>query len=177
MLVLTRVERGQQLLKPEAVSVARVMADVVEQLRMPAEDKHLQMAVHVGAADVVRADPNSLHTVLLNLVDNALKYTPAEGSVTISGRTVPEGYELAVSDTGVGVPTEHQARIFERFYRVDKARDRATGGTGLGLSIVKHIMESHGGRVTVHSTPGEGATFTVFFPAAPAGDANGAVAK
>ncbi|MCE5237778.1 PAS domain-containing protein [bacterium] len=173
MLVLTRVERGQQLLKPEPVAVAPAVAEVVEELRLRAEEKGLALETRVGAEDIVRADPHGLHTVLLNLADNALKYTPRGGLVTITGRAAPEGYELAVSDTGVGIPPEHQGRIFERFYRVDKARDRATGGTGLGLSIVRHIMESHGGRVTVHSVPGEGSTFSVFFPAA-AGDGDAA---
>jgi len=177
MLVLTRVERGQQLLKPEPVGVERAVRDVVEQLRLKAEEKRLTLQALVGAEDIVRADPNGLHTVLLNLADNAIKYTPEGGAVKIVGSAAPEGYELAVSDTGVGIRLEHQGRIFERFYRVDKARDRATGGTGLGLSIVKHIMESHGGRVSVRSVPGEGSTFTVFFPSAPPANGNGAPAK
>ncbi|MBU0610064.1 MAG: hypothetical protein KKI08_19420, partial [Armatimonadetes bacterium] len=142
-----------------------------------AEEKHLTLQALVGAEDIVRADPNGLHTVLLNLADNAIKYTPEGGAVKIVGSAAPEGYELTVSDTGVGIPPEHQGRIFERFYRVDKARDRATGGTGLGLSIVKHIMESHGGRVAVRSVPGEGSTFAVFFPSAPPAGGNGTPTK
>lgn len=176
MLILTRVERGRQLLKPEAVGVARAMQDAIEQLRMKATGKHIEVQAEAPAEDVVLADPAGLHAVLLNLTDNAIKYTPEGGTVTLRGRVAPGGYEISVSDTGVGIPPEHQARIFERFYRVDKARDRATGGTGLGLAIVKHIVESHGGRVTVQSAPNEGSTFTVFFPAAPNGG-NGSPAK
>ena len=81
---------------------------------------------------------------------------------------MPGAYEITVTDTGIGIPPEHQGRIFERFYRVDKARDRATGGTGLGLSIVKHLAEAHGGKVAVRSAEGEGSTFTLVLPHAPA---------
>ncbi len=164
MLTLTRVERGQQLFKPEKVNVRRLAEEIVEQLRLKAEEKQISLEIAVEAQDTVWVDPEGLHTVLLNLVDNALKYTPANGRVSIQGRANSRGYELAVSDTGIGIPAEHLPRIFERFYRVDKARDRASGGTGLGLAIVKHIVEAHKGRVDVRSTPGQGSTFSVYFP-------------
>lgn len=164
MLTLTRVERGQQLFKPEKVNVRRLAEEIGEQLRLKAEEKQISLEIAVAAQDTVWADPEGLHTVLLNLVDNALKYTPANGRVIIEGRANSQGYELSVSDTGIGIPAEHLPRIFERFYRVDKARDRASGGTGLGLAIVKHIVEAHKGRVDVRSTPGQGSTFTVYFP-------------
>jgi signal transduction histidine kinase len=123
------------------------------------------LSVEAAAGERLTADASGLHTILLNLLDNAVKYTPAAGQVTLRGAGVPGGYEITVADTGIGIPDADQARVFERFYRVDKARDRATGGTGLGLSIVKHIVEAHGGRVSLRSTVGEGSLFTVFLPA------------
>ncbi|MEN6545581.1 MAG: ATP-binding protein, partial [Armatimonadia bacterium] len=164
MLILTRVERGQELLNVTRLKAGEAVGEAVKQIAIRAEDRHLQLEVQAAPEDTLSADARGLHTVLLNLLDNAVKYTPEGGAVSVTGRAVPGGYELAVTDTGVGIPPEHQARVFERFYRVDKARDRATGGTGLGLSIVKHIMDSHGGKVTLRSVPGSGSTFTVFFP-------------
>lgn len=167
MLTLTRVERGAELLQVQPLPVAPALAEVVARLQPLASARQIAVRTEVGPEDRVFADPSGLHTILLNLLDNALKYTSAGGQVTARGRTVPGGYEIAVSDTGVGIPAEHLPRLFERFYRVDKARDRATGGTGLGLSIVKHLAEAHGGSVTVESTVGQGSTFTVFFPDQP----------
>jgi signal transduction histidine kinase len=101
-----------------------------------------------------------------NLVDNAVKYTPPGGKVEVVGGSEESEITIRISDTGIGIPEGKIPRIFERFYRVDKARSKATGGTGLGLSIVRHVAENHGGRVTVQSTPGEGSTFTVYLPRA-----------
>jgi len=102
--------------------------------------------------------------VLLNLLDNSLKYTPGEGHVEVSLRKDRDDVIVAVKDTGIGIPKEDRPRIFERFYRVDKARSRKLGGTGLGLSIVKHIIEAHRGRVWVESEPGEGSQFYFSLP-------------
>jgi signal transduction histidine kinase len=99
-----------------------------------------------------------------NLVDNAVKYTPPGGRVEVTGGSEGAEIVIRVSDTGIGIPEAKLPRIFERFYRVDKARSKETGGTGLGLSIARHIAENHGGRVAVESTPGEGSTFTVNLP-------------
>ena len=110
------------------------------------------------------ADPNRLEQVLINLLDNAHKYTPERGRIDCQWERDRNEVLLKVKDTGVGIPLEHQARLFERFYRVDKARSREQGGTGLGLSIVKHIVQKHGGSVSVESSPTEGSTFTCRFP-------------
>ena len=99
-----------------------------------------------------------------NLVDNAVKYTPSGGQVEVICESQGSEVVVHISDTGIGIPTQNLTRIFERFYRVDKARSKQTGGTGLGLSIVRHVTENHGGRVTVESTPGEGSSFTVYLP-------------
>jgi two-component system phosphate regulon sensor histidine kinase PhoR len=112
----------------------------------------------------VQADAEGLRTILDNLVDNAIKYTPAGGTITVRWR--PDGREglIEVEDTGVGIPSDHLVRIFERFYRVDKARSREVGGTGLGLAIVKHLTQVFEGRVDVQSRPGAGSTFSVRLP-------------
>lgn len=164
MLTLTRVERGRELLQVASIDAAAAFEDAARQIRPSAEAKGVRLTVEVAAGDRLLADANGLHTILLNLLDNAVKYTSPAGQVTLRGAGVPGGYELTVADTGLGIPPEDQSRIFERFYRVDRARDRATGGTGLGLSIVKHLTEAHGGRVGVRSTLGEGSVFTVFLP-------------
>ncbi|MFW6438183.1 MAG: sensor histidine kinase [Armatimonadota bacterium] len=164
MLTLSRVERGGRMLEPATVDARRALEDAANQVRPAAVTKGVKVGVQCDDDDTIYADPGSLQTLLLNLLDNAVKYTPEGGDVTAVGDEVPGGYEIAVSDTGVGIPKEEQQRIFERFYRVDRARDRRTGSTGLGLSIVKHIAEAHGGRVTVTSHEGEGSTFTAFFP-------------
>ena len=114
----------------------------------------------------VRADEEALRQVLSNLIDNAVKYTPPGGRVTISGRVDGAVVLCDVTDTGPGIAPEHQSRVFERFYRVDKARSRELGGTGLGLSIVKHLTQAMGGSVEVKSQVGQGSTFTVRLPAA-----------
>ena len=102
--------------------------------------------------------------MLANLVDNAVRYTPAGGAVTVFTERDPRGVWVGVRDTGIGIAAEHVPRIFERFYRVDPARSREAGGTGLGLAIVKHLVEAHGGRVQAESAVGRGTTITALFP-------------
>lgn len=113
---------------------------------------------------LVRADSEGLRTILNNLIDNAIKYTPAGGKVTIRWSARDEGVTIEVQDTGIGIAASHQARVFERFYRVDKARSREMGGTGLGLSIVKHLVNSFGGQVSLESYPRQGSTFRLLLP-------------
>jgi two-component system phosphate regulon sensor histidine kinase PhoR len=165
MLTLTRVERGPEFVDPEPVIVAEALAEAAAHMEPSAMAKGVALRTEVGEDDQVHADSASLQTVLINLVDNAVRHTPADGEVVLSGHAVAEGYEVRVTDTGAGIPEEHISRIFERFYRVDPGRGRDSGGTGLGLAIVKHIAEAHGGRVDVRGTPGAGTTFSVFFPA------------
>jgi signal transduction histidine kinase len=114
----------------------------------------------------VQVDPDRLGEVLANLLENALRHTPAGGTASISARNGAGTVEFAVSDSGEGIAPEHLARVFERFYRADRARDRAHGGSGIGLAIAKAIVEGHGGRVSAESAgPGGGATFRVTLPA------------
>jgi len=164
MLILTRVERGQELLRAEWLEVAVLFEKAIQQIGAAATAQGVSLSSQYEQSDLVYADAGSLETVLVNLLDNAVKYTPAAGDVVLSGMKVPGGYEIAVKDTGIGIPAEDLDRIFERFYRADKSRARPAGGTGLGLAIVKHIVEAHGGKAFVSSTPGQGSTFRVFFP-------------
>ena len=125
-----------------------------------------QVRMAQSEAAQVMGDGHQLSQALFNLVENAMKYTPETGSITLSVHRNGHWAEASVSDTGIGIPQEEVSRIFDRFYRVDKARSRAKGGTGLGLAIVKAVAEAHGGRVTVESTPGKGSTFTLWLPVA-----------
>ncbi|MBN2707369.1 MAG: ATP-binding protein, partial [Deltaproteobacteria bacterium] len=116
------------------------------------------------AAVEVNGDEEALHQAITNLLDNAIKYTPAGGRVMVQLESRSQEAIIRVTDTGIGIEPEDQERIFERFYRVDKARSRELGGTGLGLSIVRHIIRSHQGRVRVESRPGNGSSFIINLP-------------
>jgi len=116
---------------------------------------------------VALADNDRMHQVISNLLDNAIKYGRAGGKTSVEGRPLPDGrLEIAVVDDGPGIPKDAQDRIFERFYRVDKARSREQGGTGLGLAIVKHVVQAHSGEVRIESEPGSGSRFIINFPPA-----------
>ena len=131
-----------------------------------AKAKNLDLVLE-AAADLppVKGDPFRLEQMLVNLVDNALKYTE-KGRVQVGLRREQGGVAIEVVDSGIGIPDEDQARVFERFYVVDKSRSRRGGGTGVGLSIVKHIVQLHGGRIEVKSTLGVGSTFQIYLPSA-----------
>jgi signal transduction histidine kinase len=115
------------------------------------------------------ADRERVHQVLFNLVDNAVRFTPDGGSVTISARRRNGSVEVAVADTGAGIAPEHLPRLFERFYRADAARTRGEGGTGIGLAIARSVVEAHGGRISAESEPGRGSVFTFDLPSADGG--------
>jgi two-component system phosphate regulon sensor histidine kinase PhoR len=117
---------------------------------------------------LIFGDEERLAQVFSNLLENAIKYTPDRGTITITAEAGHDFVVIHVEDTGIGIPLNDLPRIFERFYRVDKARSREMGGTGLGLSIVKHLVEGHGGTVTVESLPGRGTKFRIMLPVAPA---------
>jgi two-component system phosphate regulon sensor histidine kinase PhoR len=165
MLQIARLEQGQETLDIGPVPVAELIDACARQFADKAAATQILLRAELPAADVAAlADEEGIRTILNNLVDNALKYTPAGGSVTIRGRTDEQTVVLEVQDTGIGIAPQDQARVFERFYRVDKARSRELGGTGLGLSIVKHLVQSFGGAVAVASQPGHGSTFRVTLP-------------
>ena len=132
-------------------------------LTKKASDKGLDLIYQGPKQFFIEANTAQMTQVAINLIDNAINYTP-QGSVKVNLKDEGTLVEIDVIDTGLGISSEHLPRIFERFYRIDKARSRATGGTGLGLSIVKHIVESHGGKVSVESTLNKGSTFVVKLP-------------
>jgi two-component system, OmpR family, phosphate regulon sensor histidine kinase PhoR len=166
LLTISELESGRVKLNLEVVTLAPVVAKVLEDYKDRAAGRGVGLLNQVPDL-AARADLNRLEQVLSNLVDNAIKYGRAQGTVTVSARATEQGQvELCVQDDGPGIPPESLQRIFERFYRVDQARSREQGGTGLGLAIVKHIVQSHGGRVWATSEPGHGASFYFVLPQA-----------
>jgi two-component system phosphate regulon sensor histidine kinase PhoR len=169
LLSLARIESGNLGLDPQSIALGRAITDCVERHHSRAEAKTLTMVEKPPSdgKDVhAWADPDALRQVLDNLVDNAVKYTPNGGRITVRWSGTAETVIFEVEDTGVGIPQEDLPRVFERFYRVDKARSRSVGGTGLGLSIVKHLVQAMKGQVRVASTVNKGTTFRVTLPRA-----------
>jgi len=169
LLTLSRLESESNEMKKVALDLREVILASAKAFTAMGEDRGIMMETQVPNASVeVLGDEDALCQAVSNLLDNAIKYTPEGGRVW--ARLYLQGTDavIEVQDTGIGIEPKEHERIFERFYRVDKARSRELGGTGLGLSIVKHIVASHGGHVTVDSTPGSGSTFRVFLPLAPA---------
>ena len=161
IIKLSRLDEGGPTGQWEAVSLRRVAEGVLEQLALAAERKQVTLSLE-GDCGLVRAMPQIAEEILYNLCDNAVAYNRPGGSVTVTLSSDGEGERVTVADTGVGIPREDQARVFERVYRVDKSH--SSGGTGLGLSIVKHGAAYLGARVELESTPGKGSTFTLMFP-------------
>ena len=164
LLTLARADAGQIPVALEAVDVADLVGSAVEQVRPAAHQRDIELVLASGPPVILRADEDLLLQLLLNLLDNAIKYTPLGGRVTAGWNTNSAQVELWVRDTGAGIAPEHLPHIFDRFYRADKARSRAEGGVGLGLSICRWIAEAHGGSISVESGPGNGSTFTVRVP-------------
>ena len=165
MLSLARIEASQSSLELANVPVDGIVRRCLADYEPQAAARQVTLeSLSCDANILVRADEEGLRQILSNLVDNAIKYTPAGGRVTVDCRAEGGSAIIEVADTGVGIPQEHHDRLFERFYRVDKARSRELGGTGLGLSIVKHLSQSMGGSVTVASQVGNGSRFTVRLP-------------
>jgi two-component system, OmpR family, sensor histidine kinase SenX3 len=166
LLDLSRLQGGGPLPEMSRVELSVVLHDVVAGLRDRAAAKDVTVGVVCPAEVAVEGDPGQLAMALANLVDNAVNYSDHGTNVHIVARVVEDVVEVSVKDEGIGIERSELDRVFERFYRVDPARSRETGGTGLGLAIVKHVMNNHGGEVTVWSTPGVGSTFTLRVPAA-----------
>lgn len=163
---LSRLQVQDTLHEPHLVPIDRVVAEAADRVRVAAESRRIALDAAVDPDLAVYGDAELLTTAVANLVTNAVNYSDDHTKVAIGARRVGEVVEISVTDQGHGIPASEQERIFERFYRVDAARSRATGGTGLGLAIVKHICANHGGEVRVWSTEGHGSTFTIRLPLA-----------
>lgn len=165
LLDLSRLEAGSEL--RESVALDSVLREEGERFGSTAVGAGVALEMHAEAVPRVRGSARDLSLLVRNLVDNAIRYTKPGGRVNVGLEADDGEVVLTVEDTGIGIPTRDLPRVFERFYRVDRARSRETGGTGLGLSIVRHVAENHGGTVSVESELGRGSTFTVRLPASP----------
>jgi len=165
LLMLARADAGKEQMNFINVNLKDLITAIAPDIEMLANEKGLQFALSVEDGLVTKGDEIKLKQLFLNLLDNDIKYT-AEGKVSISLSQLDKNAVITISDTGMGIPPEHLPHIFERFYRVDKARSRSEHGTGLGLAIVKYIVDAHNGKIEVTSELGKGSTFTVTLPLA-----------
>jgi len=167
LLSLARIEQGTTLMEIGQIPLERIARMCVQEQTLAASSKNIKLLLKPSGFDIsVKADEDGLRQILINLIDNAIKYTPEGGEVTVGWNDDPEHVEIYVEDTGIGIPEELQPRVYERFFRVDKARSNENGGTGLGLAIVKHLAQSFGGTVEVASEVGVGTRFTIRLPKA-----------
>lgn len=165
ILDLRKIEAGRLEMEMKEVSLSEVAGRVINKLQALAEEKKITISPDFSPGlPTAHADPDRLEQVFINLVDNALRATPAGGKVDVAIKDKKDKFQISISDTGPGIALEEQPLIWERFYKVDKSRTRKGGGTGLGLAIVKEIVEAHGGSIEVISKPGEGSTFVFTIP-------------
>jgi len=167
LFTLTRADAGQYPLQLQSVYLDELAADVMHRARTLAMAKSIILSAAIEPELPIEADEALLRRMLLNLLDNAIKYTPEGGQISLQCRREHDDYSLSVSDTGTGIPVELQKRIFERFFRADKARSRAegdSGGAGLGLSIARWIAEAHHGRLELSKSDATGTMFTAWLP-------------
>ena len=165
LLTLTRGESGRIQPAPEVVDLSGLAVSVVEHLRVLAEEKEQSVTIDAAAEVLATCDPAILRLGLINVVDNAIKYTPHRGAIRVEVRETPSGEAaIEVEDTGLGISAVHQGRIFERFYRVDQGRSREAGGTGLGLATARWAVEVNGGRIELESEEGKGSLFRIVLP-------------
>jgi signal transduction histidine kinase len=164
---LSRLEAGQEQLERTALSPYTVIEKALRQATAQFEEKGVTLEnLAPPATPAVLADQDRLTQILLNLLGNALRYTPDGGKVSVSAAREQGWLAISVSDTGVGIAPEHLPHVFDRFYRVDESRSRSSGGSGIGLTIVRRLVEAHGGTIRADSRPGEGTTFTFTLPLA-----------
>ena len=165
LFTLARVESGEQRFDIQSVAPSDFCRKRCRVFAI-ARAQNVELKVEDAATAQVGADSEAIHQVFSNLVDNALKYAASGGRIVVGARPIPQAVEFYVQDFGPGIPSEHLARLFERFYRVDKARSRESGGTGLGLAIAKHIVLAHGGTIRAQSELNHGSTFLFTLPLA-----------
>jgi signal transduction histidine kinase len=169
LLDLSRLESGDVPLHREEVALAPLVSQVLSEIEVAGAGRSVELERAVPEdLPAVYADRERIHQVLFNLLDNAVRFTPAGGRVTVSADRHDGSVDVHVADTGPGIPPEHLPRLFERFYRADPARSQKEGGTGIGLAIARSVVEAHGGRIWADSSPGQGSVFTFELPVAPA---------
>jgi signal transduction histidine kinase len=162
---LLALARGQGAAAPEhPLDLGALVSDSAQSMQPLASDRKVALAIDTAPGLEVEGDPDQLRRLVVILVDNALRYTPAGGRVTVDAHRSDTTAVVAVSDTGIGIPADALQHVFERFYRADGARNRASGGAGLGLSIAEQLVAAHGGRISAESAPGRGSTFTINLP-------------
>jgi len=167
LLNLSKIESGKLIMEKKSCKIAEIVEKVIASLKVQLKDKSIIAKINIPVnIPNVLADETRIKQVLLNLVENAIKYNIPDGEIIISAQEIGSFIKVDIMDTGIGIPNKDLPRLFERFYRVDKARSRELGGTGLGLSIVKHIIQSHGGEVFVESVERKGSTFSFTIPRA-----------
>ena len=164
LLTISRLDAGEAWMEGSSFDLTALVTSTVEQMRLLAEDRDISLDCRSNGAVTVEGDRARIKQVVVNLLDNAIKYTPEGGAVDVSVGTDADRAVMRVEDNGIGIPEEARSHLFERFYRVDKARARQMGGAGLGLAIVKSIVTAHGGQVTVESAEGRGSCFQVQLP-------------
>ena len=170
LIELSRLQGAEPLPDLEAVDVDSVVSEALSRYKVAADSADIAITTDAPTGFRVRGDQGLLATAIANLVSNAIAYSPKGSPVSISRRSRGDNIEIAVTDRGIGIARDDQERVFERFFRVDTARSRATGGTGLGLAIVKHVAANHNGSIRLWSQPGTGSTFTLSIPAHPETD-------
>ena len=169
LIALSRLTGAERLPEMCTVEIDEVVHESLARAKLSAEAADIVITIDAESGLEVEGDQALLVTALSNLLENAIAYSHSEAAVSVTRRVVDDAWvEISVTDRGIGIAQEHQQRVFERFFRVDPARSRATGGTGLGLAIVKHVLANHGGEVRLWSRPGTGSTFTMRLPASAA---------
>jgi two-component system phosphate regulon sensor histidine kinase PhoR len=168
LLVLARVESGEQNFNFQIAMPQDLLEDAVQTFHEIAAARSIELSMMNTASSAVWVDRYAIHQVFANLIDNALKYGDQGGKVLVGACETEEGVQFYVRDFGGGIPSEHLTRLFERFYRVDKARSRESGGTGLGLAIAKHVVRAHSGNIRAESELNHGSTFYFILPRQPA---------
>jgi two-component system phosphate regulon sensor histidine kinase PhoR len=166
LLMLSRLEQfdNQEQIKTEKRDLQHLIENAIHVVQLKAENKNISFDINCEPGTMIQVDSSIFEQALINLLDNAVAYSPENETVHIAVELHGHELRIHVSDHGPGISLKHQPRLFERFYRVDKSRSRTLGGTGLGLAIVKHIVKAHGGRVSVQSELGKGSTFTIHHP-------------
>jgi two-component system phosphate regulon sensor histidine kinase PhoR len=167
LLILARVESGEQNFNLQPTTPRELLEDAVQTFQERAASRGIELSLMNTATSIVSVDRDAMHQVLSNLIDNAMKYGDAGGKILVGACETEDGVQFYVRDFGSGIPSEHLPRLFERFYRVDKARSRESGGTGLGLAIAKHVVRAHSGTIRAESELNHGSTFYFTLPRQP----------